>query len=68
MLLAEELAGDNPLRVVAEIVGNRPNARIAIMTRPRAQGSETDGDPARFAALDYVPSSFGSEELQSLLG
>jgi DNA-binding response OmpR family regulator len=67
VLLAEELAGDNPLRVVAEIVGNRPNARIAIMTRSQGQPGERE-DPARFAALDYVPSSFGSEELQSLLG
>lgn len=68
VLLAEELAGDNPLRVVAEIVGNRPNARIAIMTPSRPQPGDATQDTARFAALDYVPSSFGSEELQTLLG
>ena len=67
VLLSEELAGDNPLRVVAEIVGNRPNARIAIMTPTRAPGTPPS-DPGRFAALDYVPSSFGAEELQTLLG
>jgi len=65
VLLSEELAGDNPLRVVAEIVGNRPNARIAIMT-PSRPGAEAN-DPVRFAALDYVPSSFGADELQTLL-
>jgi ActR/RegA family two-component response regulator len=66
VLLAEEIAGDSPLRVVAEIVGRRPNARIAIMTPP--VGSETNAqDIQRFAALDYVPRSLGAEVLQGLL-
>jgi DNA-binding NtrC family response regulator len=68
VLLSEELAGDNPLRVVAEIVGNRPNARIAIMTPSRPRQEDAPQDATRFAALDYVPSSFGAEELQTLLG
>lgn len=63
VLLAEEVAGDNPLRVVAEIVGRRPNARIAILHGTDASAQ----DAPRFAALDYVPRSLGSDVLQTLL-
>jgi ActR/RegA family two-component response regulator len=66
VLLAEEIAGDSPLRVVAEIVGRRPNARIAIMTPP-ASTEPNAPDIQRFAALDYVPRSLGSDVLQGLL-
>ena len=65
VLLAEEVAGDSPLRVVAELVGRRPNARIVIMTPPKT-GTE-DAETGRFAALEYVPRSLDGHVLQSLL-
>jgi DNA-binding NtrC family response regulator len=65
VLLAEELAGDSPLRVVADIVGHRPGARIVIMTRPT--GVDAKAGTARQSALEYVPRSFGGDVLQTLL-
>lgn len=62
VLLAEELAGATPLRVVADIVGRRPNARIAIMTPPPG-----DVEAGRYSALEYVPRSFGGDVLETLL-
>jgi ActR/RegA family two-component response regulator len=65
VLLAEEVAGDSPLRVVAQLVGRRPNARIVIMTPPSTGLPIPEG--ARLAALEYVPRSLGVDVLQSLL-
>ena len=62
VLLSEQLAGDNPLPVVAEIVGRRPHARIAIMTAGK------HAPDARFVALDYVPVTLNSDTLRELLG
>jgi len=65
ILLAEEVAGESPLRVVAEIVGRRPNARIVIMTRPRKAEAIDDAD--RLSALEYVPRSFDGDALAALI-
>jgi DNA-binding NtrC family response regulator len=65
VLLAEEVAGDSPLQVVADMVGRRPNARIVIMT---PQDAVENGDESRrFAALEYVSRSLGGDVLQNLL-
>lgn len=65
VLLAEEVAGESPLRVVAEIVGRRPNARIVIMARPKpAHGMP---EPDRMTALEYLPRSFDGAALAALL-
>jgi ActR/RegA family two-component response regulator len=63
VLLAEEVTADAPLQVVAEMIGRRPNARIVIMTPKDAETAES----RRFAALEYVPRSFGVDVLQTLL-
>ncbi|MFI5308153.1 MAG: response regulator [Polyangiales bacterium] len=66
VLLAEELTGDTPLPVVAEMVGRRPNARVVIMTHPKS-----DDEPSEFpqlGTLEYIPRSLGHDDLQSLLG
>jgi len=65
VLLAEELVGDSPLRVVAEIVGRRPGARIVIMTPPTSL--QPTLDPSHLGALEYVPRSFGGDVLEALL-
>ena len=65
VLLAEELVGDSPLRVVAEIVGQRPGARIVIMTQPSTSPDKPEAEPR--GALEYVPRSFGVDVLQTLL-
>lgn len=65
VLLAEEVVGDSPLEVVADMVGRRPNARIAIMTPPDT--SAAGPESTRFAALEYVPRSLGRDVLESLL-
>jgi ActR/RegA family two-component response regulator len=64
VLLAEEVVGDSPLRVVAELIGRRPNARIIILTPPRNATAVT---PDRIAALEYMPRSFDGEALAALL-
>jgi ActR/RegA family two-component response regulator len=64
VLLAEEVVGDSPLRVVAELIGRRPNARIIILTPPRSASAVT---PDRIAALEYMPRSFDGEALAALL-
>ena len=64
VLLAEEVAGESPLRVVAEMLGRRPHARIVIMTPPDAT---TQPEGSRFAALEYVPRSLSVDVLQTLL-
>jgi ActR/RegA family two-component response regulator len=64
VLLAEEVVGDSPLRVVAELIGRRPNARIIILTPPRSASAAT---PDRIAALEYMPRSFDGEALAALL-
>ena len=63
VLLAEEAVGDSPLRVVAELIGRRPNARIVILTPARAPATTPD----RIAALEYMPRSFDGEALAALL-
>ena len=65
VLLDEQLGGQSPLRVVAQIVGLRPHARIVIMTRPEASGGSPEGE--RFGALEYVSRSLGGDVLQELL-
>ena len=65
VLLAEEAVGDSPLRVVAELVGRRPNARIVILTPPRAAAPASMLD--RVGALEYMPRSFDGETLAALL-
>jgi ActR/RegA family two-component response regulator len=65
ILLAEEVAGASPLRVVAEIVGRRPNARIVIMTPPNKADAIDAAD--RLSALEYVPRSFDGDALAALL-
>jgi ActR/RegA family two-component response regulator len=65
VLLAEELVGDSPLRVVAEIVGRRPGARIVIMTPPSSLQPTLDS--SHLGALEYVPRSFGGDVLEALL-
>lgn len=65
VLLAEEVAGDSPLQVVADMVGRRPNARIVIMT-PNEE-LENGEESQRFAALEYVSRSLGGDVLQNLL-
>lgn len=65
VLLAEEVVGDSPLRVVAELVGRRPNARIVILTPPRTSATAVIRD--RIAALEYMPRSFDGEALAALL-
>jgi ActR/RegA family two-component response regulator len=65
VLLAEEIGGDSPLQVVAEMIGSRPNARIVIMTPQSTAASSPEA--TRFAALEYVPRSLGVDVLQSLL-
>lgn len=67
VLLAEELSGDSPLRVVAEFIGRRPNARVVIMTRPHGEQSAPAVDTGRFAALEYVPRAINGDVLQTLL-
>ena len=64
VLLAEEVGGTSPLRVVAEMLGQRPNARIVIMTPPEAN---EDSEHSRVTALEYVPRSLGIDVLQTLL-
>jgi ActR/RegA family two-component response regulator len=63
VLLAEEVAGDAPWRVVAELMSGRPKTRIVIMTPPSRAGHE----PARADALEYVPRSFDGDALSELL-
>lgn len=67
VLLAEELVGDSPLRVVAEIVGRRPGARIVIMTPPTSLQPIPNLGPTHLGALEYVPRSFGGDVLEALL-
>jgi ActR/RegA family two-component response regulator len=64
VLLDEQIGGESPLPVVAQIVGLRPHARIVIMTRPEAGGA-AEGE--RFGALEYVSRSLGGDVLQELL-
>jgi hypothetical protein len=52
---------------VAEFIGQRPNARVVIMTRPSAEAAAGALDTGRFAALEYVPRAMNGEVLQSLL-
>jgi len=66
VLLSEEVAGDTPLPVVAEMVGRQPNARVVIMTRPANADGESDFP--KLGALEYIPRSLGHEDLASLLG
>jgi ActR/RegA family two-component response regulator len=66
VLLAEEVAGESPLRIVAELIGRRPNARIVILTRPRGANA-TDLPPDRLPTLEYMPRSFDGEALAALL-
>jgi ActR/RegA family two-component response regulator len=66
VLLAEEVAGDAPLQVVAELIGRRPNARIVILTPQRGTpGAAVVRD--RMATLEYMPRSFDGEVLAALL-
>ena len=69
VLLAEELVGDSPLRVVADIVGRRPGARIVIMTPPTSSQPTLNANlgPSHLGALEYVPRSFGGDVLEALL-
>jgi ActR/RegA family two-component response regulator len=67
VLLAEEVAGDSPLRVVAELIGRRPNARIVIMTPPLAADAARSMTRAGMAPLEYMPRSFDGETLAALL-
>jgi DNA-binding response OmpR family regulator len=62
VLLAEEAAGPAPMRAVAELVGKRPTARIAILT-PRTLPDDEPG----VTALEYVPSALSGERLTALL-
>jgi len=64
VLLAEEAAGPVPLRAVADLVGKRPNARIAILTPP---GEPLEGAPERSSALEYIPAAASGETLTALL-
>ncbi len=66
VLLAEEVAGDAPLRVVAELIGRRPNARIVILTPQRDTPAAAIARD-RMAALEYMPRSFDGETLAALL-
>ena len=66
VLLAEEVAGDAPLRVVAELIGRRPNARIVILT-PHRDTPAAAIVRDRMAALEYMPRSFDGETLAALL-
>jgi ActR/RegA family two-component response regulator len=68
VLLADEVAGAAPLKVVAEIVRRRPGSRIVIMTPPTSKGPAEPADTSpRLDALEYVPRLFGGDVLQSLL-
>jgi DNA-binding NtrC family response regulator len=65
LLLAEEVAGDAPWRVVADLLVGRPKLRVVIMTPPAtsSQGLEL----ARESTLEYVPRSFDGDALSQLL-
>ena len=68
VLLADEIAGRAPLKVVAEIIGRRPGSRIVIMTPPTQTGpTAAEDESPRLEALEYVPRLFGGDVLQSLL-
>jgi ActR/RegA family two-component response regulator len=66
VLLAEEAAGESPLRVVAELVGRRPNARIVILTPSRGPAGDAS-TVERMTALEYMPRSVDGEALAALL-
>jgi CheY-like chemotaxis protein len=65
VLLAEEVAGDAPLRVVAELVGQRPHARVVIVTPP--DGPHDAADRPHGSTLEYVPRPFDRATLAALL-
>ncbi len=60
VLLAEEIAGDAPWRVVADLLTGRPKLRVVIMT---PEGL----DLTRESTLEYVPRSFDGDALSQLL-
>jgi DNA-binding NtrC family response regulator len=65
VLLAEELGGGDPVRVVGELVSLQPNARIVVLTQPEEPGSGVR--PARFRALEYQSRPVNAATLQALL-
>lgn len=64
VLLAEEVAGDAPWRVIAELLTGRPKTRVVIMT-PAKRADEAE--PSRESAFEYVPRSFEGDTLSQLL-
>lgn len=63
VLLAEEIAGDAPWRVVADLLTGRPKLRVVIMTPPDASPELT-----RASTLEYVPRADGDALSQLLPG
>jgi DNA-binding NtrC family response regulator len=64
VLLAEEVAGDAPWRVIAELLTGRPKTRVVIMTPPKRAN---EAEPSRESAFEYVPRSFEGDALAELL-
>jgi ActR/RegA family two-component response regulator len=62
VLLAEEIAGDAPWRVVADLLTGRPKLRVVIMTPP-----STGLELPRESTLEYLPRSFDGDALSALL-
>jgi DNA-binding NtrC family response regulator len=69
ILLAEGLTLTDPLGVVAELVGLRPEARIIVVTHPEsdAESGHSDIRPARHEALEYLPGPVEPDRLAMLL-
>jgi DNA-binding NtrC family response regulator len=68
VLLAEELGGSDPVRVVGALVSLQPNARIVVLTQPEdAESGESGVRPARMQALEYQSRPVSAAVLQALL-
>ena len=67
VLLSEELTLADPLGVVAQLVGLRPETRIIVVTQPESERATSDIRPARHEALEYLPGPVEPNRLAMLL-
>jgi DNA-binding NtrC family response regulator len=65
VLIAEELTVPNPMAVIADMVGVRPEARFVVLTEPEEPVSGVR--PARFEALEYLERPTEPEAFRALL-
>jgi DNA-binding NtrC family response regulator len=70
VLVSDALLGSDPMRLVGELVGSRPHARVVIMTTPARSGDAAQGaalKAPRNGALEYINRPFTSDMLTTLL-